>query len=188
MEKIILTDVDGVLLDWDYSFDNWMKEKGYEKHNNKYYDVARKYKLSIDKSREVIKLFNESSEIGFLKPFKDSVSYVKKLSKKGYRFHCITSLGKNLYSQKLRKINLNKLFGDVFDKFIFLDISERKDKVLNKYNNKKYYWVEDNLQNALDGIDNGLVSILMTHEHSSDIKNDNLIIVDCWHDIYKKLN
>ena len=28
-EKLILVDCDGVLLDWQYSFLKWMKERGY---------------------------------------------------------------------------------------------------------------------------------------------------------------
>jgi FMN phosphatase YigB (HAD superfamily) len=185
MKKTILTDVDGVLLEWDKSFDNWMKEKKYKKLNNDFDNVAQRYGITKSESRELVKNFNESSEIGFLEPFKDSQVYVKKLSKKGYKFHCITSLGKNLYSQKLRKINLEKLFGDCFDKFIFLDVSERKDKVLEKYKNSGLFWVEDKVENAMDGLSVGLKSILIKHNHSKNISSDRIILVNSWKEIYK---
>jgi FMN phosphatase YigB (HAD superfamily) len=29
MDKLILTDVDGVLLNWEYAFNIWMKRHGY---------------------------------------------------------------------------------------------------------------------------------------------------------------
>lgn len=186
MKKIILTDVDGVLLDWDKSFDKWMEKNKNKKYSNGFYDVASRYKISKKKSRDLIKKFNESAEIGFLEPFKDSVEYVKKLNKKGYVFHCITSLSKNLYSQKLRKINLINLFGEsCFEKYIFLDVSERKNKVLNLYKNKDYYWVEDKLQNATDGLELGLKSILIRHDYSKNLKHEKIIFVDSWKDIYR---
>jgi len=187
MEKIILTDVDGVLLDWDGSFDNWMKINGFKKYSNEFYDVASRYKITKDKSRKLIRKFNESSEIGFLNPFRDSINYVKKLNNKGYKFHCITSLSNNIYSQKLREINLKNLFGDCFEKFIFLDVSERKDKVLKKYKNRGYYWIEDKLENALDGLNLGLKSILIEHQYSKKIKIENLILVKNWKEIYEIL-
>lgn len=185
MEKIILTDVDGVLLEWDKSFDNWMKDKKYKKYNNDFDNVAQRYKITKSESKELVKKFNESPEIGFLEPFKDSVTYVKKLNKKGYKFHCITSLGKNLYSQKLRKINLEKLFGDCFEKFIFLDVSERKNQVLNQYKNSGLFWVEDKIENALDGLNVGLSPILMKHHYSRDLNHEKIILVNSWKEIYK---
>jgi uncharacterized HAD superfamily protein len=162
-----------------------MKEKGYKKHSNKYYDVASRYMISKEESRKIIRIFNESSEIGFLEAFKDSVKYVNKIKEKGYNFHCITSLSDNLYSQKLRKINLKNLFGDCFEKFIFLDVSERKDKVLKTYANTGYYWVEDKLENALDGLEVGLKSILMKHEYSKNIENKKLIRVNNWAGVFE---
>lgn len=29
MKKVILTDADGVLLDWEYAFDIWMQQHGF---------------------------------------------------------------------------------------------------------------------------------------------------------------
>jgi phosphoglycolate phosphatase-like HAD superfamily hydrolase len=185
MEKLILTDVDGVLLNWDKSFDKWMKEKKYKKHNNNFDNVAQRYKIKKEESRELVKTFNESSEIGFLEPFRDSVEYIKKLYKKGYKFHCITSLGRSLYSQKLRKINLENLFGSCFSKFIFLDVSERKNKILNSYKNSDLFWIEDKFENALDGLNVGLKPILMKHDYSNQIKHNKIMMVNSWKEIYE---
>ena len=40
MNKIIVTDCDGVLLDWENSFYEWMKSKGYDAQNVGVYDMA----------------------------------------------------------------------------------------------------------------------------------------------------
>ena len=48
--------------------------------------------------------------------FKDSVEYVTRLAaREGYRFDVVTMIGKDKYAHRLRKINLQHLFGDVFD-------------------------------------------------------------------------
>ena len=38
--KIILTDADGVLLDWEYAFDVWMQQHGFNKIDSLKYIVV----------------------------------------------------------------------------------------------------------------------------------------------------
>ena len=37
--KIILTDADGVLLDWEYAFDVWMQQHGFNKIDSLKYNM-----------------------------------------------------------------------------------------------------------------------------------------------------
>ena len=48
MDKRIILDCDGVLLDWAYAFDVWMVEHGYSKisNTNQYYEQTRRYGIS----------------------------------------------------------------------------------------------------------------------------------------------
>ena len=39
MKKIILTDCDGVLLDWEPAFYDWMQSKGYDAKNEGIYEM-----------------------------------------------------------------------------------------------------------------------------------------------------
>ena len=63
MEKIILTDCDGVLLNWEYAFTTWMERHGYvvDPKNPESYDVGDRYGLLKAKKQELVKFFNESS-------------------------------------------------------------------------------------------------------------------------------
>lgn len=46
-DKVILTDVDGVLLDWIYSFTQWMDRHGYvmAEGGEFEYDIQKRYNL-----------------------------------------------------------------------------------------------------------------------------------------------
>ena len=59
-EKVIVTDVDGVLLDWLYSFTNWMKKHGFEvvEGGEDSYDVSIRYGLGkVEKDRLLVTIF-----------------------------------------------------------------------------------------------------------------------------------
>ena len=149
MKKIILTDADGVILDWEYAFDVWMQQHGFQKQDGGQfvYNIGKRYGIDADQGKKLIKIFNESAAIGFLPPLRDAMYYIKRLHEEhGYVFHCITSLSKDENAQELRTMNLRKLFGaTAFEKFIYLDTGADKDEVLEKYRGKGYYWVEDKI-------------------------------------------
>lgn len=170
--KIILTDADGVLLDWEYSFDVWMRQHGFNKVDggNLKYNIGTRYGIDPEQGRRLIKIFNESAHMGFLPPLRDAMYYVKRLHEEhGYVFHCITSLTKDENAQELRRMNLKKLFGETaFEKFIFLDTGADKDDELELYRDSGYYWIEDKIINAQIGYDLGLKSLLMEHGHNMD--------------------
>ena len=48
-EKVIVTDCDGVLLNWEYAFDIWMNEKGhYKKEDSEFmYSIGERYGITI---------------------------------------------------------------------------------------------------------------------------------------------
>lgn len=185
--KVVLTDIDGVVLNWGYAFDIWMQEKGYIVKRPDEYDIGRIYGLSKTKAKELVRLFNESAAIGFLPPLRDAMHYIKKLHEEhGYVFHAITSLSKDQNAQKLRTQNLQKLFGEtVFEKFIYLDTGADKDVELSEYEGKDYVWIEDKVENAKCGATFGLESILM--EHSFNMDNKEFPLMKNWKDIYEYL-
>jgi hypothetical protein len=184
-EKIILTDCDGVLTDWEYAFDIWMQQHGFTLKDKLKYNIGTRYGIDHDQGRKLIKIFNESAHIGFLPPLRDAMYYIKRLHEEhGYVFHCITSLTKDENAQELRRMNLRKLFGKTaFEKFIFLDTGADKDTVLIPYKDSGYYWIEDKIDNAKVGYYHGLKSILMEHGHNMNADVD-FPIVKNWREIY----
>jgi FMN phosphatase YigB (HAD superfamily) len=189
--KIILTDADGVLLDWEYAFDVYMRQHGFNKVDggNLKYNIGTRYGIDLDQGKKLIKIFNESAHMGFLPPLRDAMYYVKRLHEEyGYVFHCITSLSKDENAQELRRMNLKKLFGETaFEKFIFLDTGADKDEVLEQYRNTRYFWVEDKITNAVVGHELGLQSLLMEHGHNMDYEHPEIPRVRSWKEVFDRI-
>ena len=185
--KIILTDADGVLLDWEYAFDVWMTQHGFNKRDTLKYNIGTRYGIDNDQGRKLIKIFNESAHIGFLPPLRDAMYYVKRLHEEhGYVFHCITSLTKDENACELRRMNLQKLFGKTaFEKFIFLDTGADKDEVLEHYRGSGLFWIEDKIINCQVGIELGLKSLLVEHGHNMEFANPEIPKVKNWREIYE---
>ena len=183
--KVILTDADGVLLDWEYAFDQWMKRHGYTVVETGTYMMSKKYGLKYGETNRLVRMFNESAWIRKLPPLRDAMKYVRKLHvEHGFIFHAITSLSNDQYAQHLRTKNLREMFGDtVFEKYIYLDTGADKDEVLVEYKDTGCWWIEDKPQNADCGIGFGLNSILVDHDHNRDYTG-KAIRVKNWKDIY----
>ena len=167
-DKVLLTDCDGVVLDWEYHFTAWMKDKGYEIVNPEAYNIGVRYGIGDD-YKPLVRAFNESAWVGKMAPFRDAIKYVKKLHEEhGFVFHAITSLSHDKAAQELRTQNLKDLFGTAFQEFIYLDTGGDKDEELAKYADTGCLWVEDKPKNADLGFDLGLEAVLIAHDHNSD--------------------
>ncbi len=186
-EKLILTDCDGVLMNWEYAFITWMQRKGFEQINNTCYDVGKRFGMEKSESKKYVRMFNESAAIGFLPPLRDAMYYVDLLHRKhGYVFHMITSLSNDPQAQELRIANTKKLFGETaFEKFVFLDTGADKDDELSEYKNSYLPWIEDKPENAETGANMGLESLLIEHGHNMDCKEFPLF--KDWKSVYQHI-
>lgn len=184
MGKIILSDVDGCLLDWETAFHSWMAQHGYTLVNPDVYSMDVAYDIPREESKRLIKVFNESAWIGFLPALRDARSGVARLVEHGYRFVCITSLSLDRKARMLRYSNLTDIFGkDVFNDVICLDTGADKDAALESYRDSGLWWIEDKLENAEVGHRMGLKSILMSHAHNNKPCSDGILRVSHWNEI-----
>ena len=188
LQKTILVDCDGVLLDWEYAFSVWMNEHGHETQPGSefMYDIGDRYGLTKDQGFKLIKLFNESAAIGFLPPLRDAMFYVKRLHEEhGYVFHCITSLSLDVNAGRLREMNLRKLFGKTaFERIVCLDTGADKHDALSEYQDSRCYWIEDKPENSDVGHALGLKSILIEHGHNMDHECPYPVVKN-WREIYE---
>jgi hypothetical protein len=143
-KKVILTDADGVLLNWEYAFSCWMQQHGHTEVENAnwIYDISERFGLESNNiGHKLIRQFNESAAIGFLPALRDAMYYVKRLHEEhGYVFRCITSLSTDKNAYKLRKMNLEKLFGETaFEELVCLGTGAEKDEALEQYRDSGLY-------------------------------------------------
>jgi len=186
--KIILTDCDGVCLDWEFAFHTWMEANGYNAITKGVYSVCNQYNITKEAADKLVAQFNSSAHMGFLPPLRDSQYYIKLMAEKlGYRFIAVTSLSSDVYAQKLRTCNLKKLFGnDTFVEYHYLPCGADKEDILielsNKYNGS--IWVEDKYINADQGAEVGFDAFLMEHGHNMEYDGPANVVKN-WEDIYE---
>ena len=188
-EKVILTDVDGVLLDWLFAYTQWMDKHGYTvvKGGENEYDVTKRYGLDKVEKERLVRMFNESAWIRKLPPLRDAIKYVKKLHEDhGYVFRVISSLSNDYYAQHLRTKNLIEMFGpSVFESFVYLDTGADKDEALEQYRDSGCFWIEDKPENAILGQKLGLKSILVAHDFNNTKESQWLPRVATWKEIHE---
>lgn len=188
MKKTIVTDIDGVVLDWEEGFSIWMEHHGHKKVEGYQfmYKIGDRYGISNNQGHKLIKTFNESAAIGFLPPLRDAQYFVKKLHEQHqYDFVALTSLSLDEHAQALRVRNLKKLMGTAFSRVICLDTGADKDEALarlaQKY--KGCYWIEDKPENLTAGSKAGFQGILMEHGHNMNAEHDGIVVKN-WEEIY----
>jgi hypothetical protein len=189
LNKLILTDCDGVCLDWEWAFNVWMGEHGFEEvvDSKLSYDMSLRYGIPREQVVKLIRIFNESAAIGFLPAMRDSVYYIKRLHEEhGFRFHAITSLSLDPNAQKLREMNIHKLFGPTaFERIVCLDTGADKNEALEEYEGSGCYWIEDKPENAEAGYRAGLKCLLLEHGHNFEYQHPHITLVKNWKHIYQ---
>ena len=189
MKKIIVTDCDGVLLNWEYAFCVWMSQRGYNEieGGNMEYNIGKRFGMKVSDAIKQVEIFNQSAAMAFLPALRDARYWVKRLHEEhGYDFHCITSMSLDPNAKKLRQMNLDKLFGPTaFPVLECLDTNAPKNAALEKYRDSGYYWIEDKFENAICGQNLGMNPILIEHgwNMNEDIP-DGMKKVTTWKELY----
>jgi len=185
-KRIILTDVDGVLLEWENHFANWMLNQGYQQKpsREKLYSMDKRYSISKKKKEELIKEFNNSAWMSNQDPMPGSQTWVKLLHAEGWTFIPITSQTSDIPAQELRKRRLKELFGGtVFENFIILETGADKDSALAEFHGTDLWWVEDKPENALLGLEYGLKPLIINHKYNCKFKHPKITRVNNWKEI-----
>ena len=145
--RIILTDVDGVLLEWEHHFTKWMlqrtlfDERGARYHPHRLlpdkqntYEMDERFGVTKDEIRKLIREFNRSAWMGTQRPMLESQTWVKLMCAEGWTFIPITSQTSDIPAQKLRKKRMGELFGDhVFTNYHILGTGADKDGALAEF-------------------------------------------------------
>ena len=176
-EKLILSDVDGCILDWSDQFHRWMAYKGHQRQEPDmpvYYQETQ-YGLSRMEARRQVSEFLGAAWMMGWPAYKDARQGVARLVEAGYRFHAITAIDDDPYVTQLRMMNLQDLFGkDAFVELTCVGFDADKTHALEPYRDSGFYWCEDKIENAVLGADMGLNSILLEHLYSKDFQDNRI--------------
>lgn len=166
-DKVILTDCDGVLLDWQVKFDTWVQRQGYRFRENyrSHYGIDQQLDISKETAHDLIARFNRGSDFEHLPPWRDSVDVVRRMHSQGWRFVVITTAGLHPWTWGLRRSNLDRVFGEgIIEELHVLELHGDKGVKLIDYQDSGYHWIEDKPANADLGFDYGLQPVLMNTE------------------------
>jgi len=200
--RIILTDVDGVLLEWEHHFTKWMlqrtlfDERGARYHPHKLladkqntYEMAERFGVTISEIRKEIREFNRSAWMGTQRPMPDSQTWVKLLAAEGWTFIPITSQTSDIPAQCLRKRRMGELFGEhIFSNYHILGTGADKDSALAEFHNTGLYWIEDKPKNAVTGLKYGLKPILIDHPYNQEFDHPEVTRVKKRQDIHQSVS
>ncbi len=180
-KKIILTDIDGCLLNWREGFMRFMLNRGFSIHPEfeANYLLTSFYNVDDNEFFKQVEIFNSGRwEFGTLKAVSGAVKAINALTDLGYRFIGISACSSSKQAFVLRRSNLYNIFGDVFDAVHCLDIKDGKRSHLMQH--KPTFWIDDKMDMCLQGIDAGHKCILMDYIWNRDQHDDRVERCQDW--------
>jgi len=174
-KRIILTDVDGCLLNWNEGFCEFMIEKGYPQLPNTMheYSIGVRHGITFEQGGQFIEEYNHSDYMKRLDTFADAEIYVPKIAALGFRFIAVTSISDEPQAKINRTENLEMRFGDVFEEVHCLKMGESKAHILaENWGGSDLFWIEDHTRQAEAGHEAGLKTVLISHPYNEHFQTD----------------
>jgi hypothetical protein len=162
-EKLILTDVDSVMLDYmeGVEHDDWLVDISEEEHWRK---------------------------VAWLEPFRDAEEYVIKLGEDGWKFHAITAVGDHPQLVEYRMLNLKNIWGyDIFQEITCVPKGRYKKHILERYRDTGLIWIEDHLPNAKQGLELNLDCRLFNMKYNQKEEWPEAKRLNNWKELYEEL-
>ena len=195
----IITDVDGVLLDWFSAFETWIVEvKGIKPlHGNtpSTYRLTDKYPLTSEELVEHIAEFNTSNAFGELKAIDGAVEYLGLLFQDNSKDISWLSSGSVEGHEEecfdMRSKNLKDCFGkDIPGTLLVMKTS--KEGYLKEYKEEfgeDLIFIEDSLEHAEVAIKSGIKTILLGYSYNGTNKSSKLLYkAKNWKEVYSQIN
>lgn len=188
----VLLDCDGVLLDWESSFREWVTGKlrrPIAAHPSDWC-LSKWLGTTTDEAAALVDEFNHGEFFGNLSPVHGAAWAIGGLAEAGIEMHVITSCSTAPGVTERRRRNLAARFGDVFASVTCLDLGQSKVKALVDHE-PGAIWVEDNYTHALTGLALGHRSFVMRYPHNRSYEASHRISesqravtwCDGWHDV-----
>lgn len=170
---MILVDIDDVLLDWIGGFEAFVKSKGIQTKTNRPMNWDLGAWIEHDRVIDLVTEFNNSRDFGTLLPVDGAVGAISQLAEK-HEIHAITCCGESEDIIRRRAVNIKAFFGDDIGKITCLPLGVSKIDALKVYP-KGSVWIEDKWENAVDGAELGMRSILLDKPYNGGQKQDERV-------------
>lgn len=183
MKKVLLTDVDGVLVDWVGSFGRYAESQGHKLRMKTPETWEMTEWLGVEGStiQKLIKEFNSSKAFAEIPVFKDALSALPEISRY-YDLVAITCCSSDPETVANRKKNLEML-NVKFKEIHCLNATESKSRLLNAY--APTIWVEDRIEGAEAGHSAGHRAFLRDTTYNNNFSHPDIGRITSWNDILK---
>ncbi len=151
MNKTIITDIDGTVLDLAAKFEPWMEARGFAKavlHDQ--YGWEHHYGITEKMLDGLLREFMATEDFCRLPPIAHAELVFPALLRHDYTFVAVTAVPDNYVTKLLRRRNLFEALGQPFDFIHHVGFRGDKSDVLHEY--PRSVWVEDHRENALAGV------------------------------------
>lgn len=189
--NFLLVDVDGILLRWVDGFKEFVQDKSYRLSTEYPPDesmmgwICQSNGVAIPWSELecLICAFNDSKKFSDLKPYEDAQLALSKLKQThSCTIVAISSCGTS--STQSRKDNLTRYFTGLVDDVVCLPLGSSKLQTLKNY--QPSVWIDDNIQNVIDGANVGHDAILFERPWTKHVQYPSLQRIASWDDIMTK--
>lgn len=181
--KVILTDVDGTVLNMDTAFERFMAEQGYPalSRMREHYSIARAFGITEHDASHAVREFFRHPLMATLDPEPCAAKVLPDLYRDGWRFVAITAAPNDPKVIAARRSNLEEAFGFEWDAVHCVGLHGEKRTTLLAY--KPSVWVEDHFINGVVGAETGHRVFLLDRPYSRDRSHPEVIRVPDWHAI-----
>jgi hypothetical protein len=186
-DKLILTDVDNVLVRWGDGFDRFIRGvlgRDPVGHCDDFERIAHWLGIEQEEVYPLISTYHHDHRgLLSLEAYEDAACYVPLLAEAGWRFIAVSALRNDGDAEVMRRENLRALFGDAI---VDLHLTGGdKSAVLAAY--PSAVWVEDAWKYALQGHAAGHRTFLIERPYNRGVSHDGPTVVNGWNDIYSAL-
>lgn len=195
LSGLVLLDCDGVLLHWWAGFGEWLRRtRGIKTDPGGPSCFGMADWTGIHDRGTMLALieeFNGTPGSGFaeLRPVPGAVEAVEALKAAGLSLHVITACSSDPRVRAARIINLEAVFGPVFDRVTCVGMLDSKDDVLRAY--PPSIWIDDTLKHARAGRAAGHHALLMTDSHNlhdHDLcREEGIPVIEGWAQVSRAL-
>ncbi len=168
----VIFDCDGVLLDWELGFRNWVTCKYTDfcfiGDYPKSWDLSGWIGCSADQAQALIREFNQSEAFGRLLSMPYAARTLYEIERAGHPIYVLTSCSSDSIVRERRMVNLANRFSTEIQRTICLDLGVPKLETLQAFHKVfgECFWIEDNYQNALAGVEAGHRSFFLHRDHN----------------------
>jgi beta-phosphoglucomutase-like phosphatase (HAD superfamily) len=152
MNKTILTDVDGTLLDFASDFHIWMESRGFKASGSLHdtFEIDVVYGCTRDQAMHEVEAFCEADVFKTLPPILGSLGVIRRLKANGWHVVAITSCHASPEARRNREDNLKLLFGIEPADVVFAGLMGDKREILARF--PSAIWVDDHYRHIDEGL------------------------------------